>query len=165
MWILLLMIFLYSFDGHLHYHKLNSSYANENHDHRKNINCTMVNSCHQFIQFLRIRFIHRHHLEMILHSNASKNKERFNDILPSWIRYKLLIKNKSTLSNWHITDLASVRLKLYQIIDNLWDKSRLLQAYSHSSNSVISPFFVMDYNSKYSHLIKLNSVAYVIEKY
>ncbi|CAO3638586.1 unnamed protein product [Cunninghamella blakesleeana] len=64
----------------------------------------------------------RSHLDMILNSNASRNEDRFNAILSSWNEYSHLIKNKDTISKWNITNMTLVRLKLYEIMDDLWDK-------------------------------------------
>ncbi|CAO3630612.1 unnamed protein product [Cunninghamella blakesleeana] len=81
-------------------------------------------------QFINKKINHqRSHLDMILNSEATINEDRFHTILPSWEKYHPLIKNKNTISEWQITDMTSVRLKLYDIMD-LWDKATLLYACS-----------------------------------
>ncbi|CAO3637974.1 unnamed protein product [Cunninghamella blakesleeana] len=93
-----------------------------------------------FNRFVKSRFTQRSHLEMILDSNATRNEDRFNAILPSWDKYKHIIKNKNTVSEWNVTDMTSVRLKLYEIMD-LWDKATLLYACSKSLDQHILPSF------------------------
>ncbi|CAO3638429.1 unnamed protein product [Cunninghamella blakesleeana] len=100
-----------------------------------------VNDPKIFNQFVKSRFMQRIHLEMILISNATRNGDRFNAILPSWHKYKHLIKNKDTVSEWNITDMTSVRLKLYEIMDDLWDKAKLLYLCSRSHDGPILPSF------------------------
>ncbi|CAO3651678.1 unnamed protein product [Cunninghamella blakesleeana] len=102
-----------------------------------------------FINFLDSRFIQRNHLNMILNSNASRNEDRFYAILPSWNKYQHLIKNKNTISNWNITNMISVKLKLYEILDDdgdLWDKARLLFSCRIYQDKPIIPTFATFHN-------------------
>ncbi|CAO3653753.1 unnamed protein product [Cunninghamella echinulata] len=106
-----------------------------------------VDSNEKFINFIRTRFTQRQHLDMILNSKATKNEDRFHAILPSWTKLNHVIKNKDTISSWNITDMISVRLKLYELMDDLWDKARLLNACTMSiSNLPILPSYASKYN-------------------
>ncbi|CAO3637238.1 unnamed protein product [Cunninghamella blakesleeana] len=100
-----------------------------------------------FHQFVKERLMQRSHLEMMLNSNATRNEDRFNAILPSWNKYKHFIKN---VSKWNISSMTSVRLKLYEILDNdLWEKAKLLNASSLDpidSHEIIFPTFANDCN-------------------
>ncbi|CAO3650039.1 unnamed protein product [Cunninghamella blakesleeana] len=80
---------------------------------------------------------------MILKSNATRNEEWFNAILPSWNKYCDTITDRNTISKWHITDMVSVRLKLCEFM-NIWDKAILIQEYASTNsyeNTVIFPIF------------------------
>ncbi|CAO3637790.1 unnamed protein product [Cunninghamella blakesleeana] len=95
-------------------------------------------------------FMQQSHLDIILNSNAARNEDRFNAILPSWDKYNHLIKNRSTISEWNITDMTSVRLKLYEIMDDLWDKATLLYICSKSFGiAIILPSFASHYERHY----------------
>ncbi|CAO3638111.1 unnamed protein product [Cunninghamella blakesleeana] len=116
---------------------------NENGDVKNNNVLTYddVDDPKTFNQFVKERFMQRSHLEMILNSNATRNEDRFNAIVPSWKGYKHLIRN---ISEWNITDMTSVRLKLYEIM-NLREKATLLYACSPEytdSYRIILPTFV-----------------------
>ncbi|CAO3637367.1 unnamed protein product [Cunninghamella blakesleeana] len=110
-----------------------------------------------FKKFVKERFMQRPHLDMILDSNATRNEDRFNAILSSWKEYNHLIKD---VPNWNITDMVSVRLKLYEIMDgddNLWDRAKLL----HTNNlkyfdnvDAILPSFASHYNMKKLSIIE-----------
>lgn len=54
----------------------------------------------------------------MIKSNAIINEGRSYTILPSWNKYKHLIKNKNTISSWNITDIVSIGLKLYEIMND-----------------------------------------------
>ncbi|CAO3637732.1 unnamed protein product [Cunninghamella blakesleeana] len=119
---------------------------NKNDDNNKNVlTYHEVIDPKTFHQFVKSKFMQRSHLEMILNSNATRNEDRFNAILPSWNEYKHLIKN---VSKWNITNMTSVRLKLYEIMndDDLWDKAKLLHACSSNVNNYILPSFASQYN-------------------
>ncbi|CAO3637472.1 unnamed protein product [Cunninghamella blakesleeana] len=119
---------------------------NENDDKNNNLSINQnVYDIKTFYQFVKSRFMQRPHLEMILNSNAKRNEDRFNAILPSWNRYSHLIKN---VSDWNITDMTSVRLKLYEIMndDDLWDKAKLLNACSSYTVQPMLPSFASHYN-------------------
>ncbi|CAO3638494.1 unnamed protein product [Cunninghamella blakesleeana] len=155
----------------LHYYRLRnqpffSYYFNDNdqqqslinniNDDKSNnvLNCRDVIDSKTFNQFLKSRFMQRSHLEMILDSNAARNKDRFHAILPSWNEYHRLIINRNTISEWNITDMTSVRLKLYEIMDDgdLWNKASLLKACSRDFGEIILPSFAT-YNNKGSLIL------------
>ncbi|CAO3651557.1 unnamed protein product [Cunninghamella blakesleeana] len=110
------------------------TFANQNHgnsdmNNGQYLHYTVVDNSNKFIRFLELTFTERPYLDMLLRSNASRNEDRFYAILPSWNKYNYLIEHKNTISNWKITDMVSVRLKLYEIMDDaddLWNKARLL---------------------------------------
>ncbi|CAO3600985.1 unnamed protein product [Absidia cylindrospora] len=56
---------------------------------------------------------HQTFLEMILKSKASRNEDRMHAILPLSPDYKHKIASKNQVSQWHITNLISVKLQLY----------------------------------------------------
>ncbi|CAO3653218.1 unnamed protein product [Cunninghamella echinulata] len=124
-----------------------------------------VDSSSKFINFLKTRFTQRQHLHMLLGSNASRNEDRFNAILPSWNKYNHLIKDKNTISNWHVTDMISVRLKLYEIMDDLWDKAVLLQSCSPFKSPPILPSFACHTDINYLFLIEKDNLKYTYESY
>ncbi|CAO3637838.1 unnamed protein product [Cunninghamella blakesleeana] len=125
-----------------------------------------------FIQFLKTRLTQRSHLDMILNSSATRNEDRFNAILPSWDRYHYLIKNRNTISEWSISDMTSVRLKLYDFIDDnnnidgLWDKATLLYACLQTNlHAVILPSFASYYDVKFLKLIEKDNLKEAQRKY
>ncbi|KAI9303664.1 hypothetical protein BJ944DRAFT_268030, partial [Cunninghamella echinulata] len=81
-------------------------------------------------------------LDMILNSKTKDNEDRFHVILPLWGKYNSIIKNKDTISSWKISDMISVRLKLYEFLD-IEDKRRLLHASSNERQKY--PSFAIDY--------------------
>ncbi|CAO3593662.1 unnamed protein product [Absidia cylindrospora] len=64
-------------------------------------------------------------LEMMLKSKASKNEDRFYAVFPLTQKYKHMITDKAVVSSWHINTMASVKLKLYELMDTK-DKLNLL---------------------------------------
>ncbi|CAO3637190.1 unnamed protein product [Cunninghamella blakesleeana] len=142
---------------------------NENNDmNRKRLTGQEVNDSKTLNQFVKERFMQRSHLEMILNSNASRNEDRFNAILPSWKEYNHIIKNKDTVSKWNITDMTSVMLKLYEIMNNgnLWDKAGLLYANTLrylDGRKIIFPTFAcrLDIDKlKLIERVNYNNIAY-----
>ncbi|CAO3652466.1 unnamed protein product [Cunninghamella blakesleeana] len=147
--------FSYSFtDQH------NSKISNINDDPM--IDYEEVDNNNKFISFLESKFIQRSHINMMVGSNASRNEDRFYAILPSWSEYKSLIHDKNT----NITDMQSVKLKLYEILndDDLWEKARLLVTSSiceskpvfptfatyHQPNNIITEMDYVDYSHKWA---------------
>ncbi|CAO3637998.1 unnamed protein product [Cunninghamella blakesleeana] len=150
-WFMSLMVcnpfFSYRFDDddHRHHHdQQKCTWYNENDDEMLTTD-DVIDSI-TFNQFVRSRFMQRSHLEMVMNSYASRNEDRFHAILPSWNEHKHLTKN---VSEWKITDMTSVRLKLYEIMDNLWEKAALLYACAPKSNdkTFILPSFATRYYS------------------
>ncbi|CAO3653395.1 unnamed protein product [Cunninghamella echinulata] len=153
--------FSYSFD-----HQFTNIGINNNNDGNNKINYSQVDSSSKFINFLRTRFIQQDHLNMLLNSNATRNEDRFNAILSSWKKYSYLIKNKNTISNWNITDMISVRLKLYELMDDLWDKARLLYACSHFDIGLpILPSYASQCNGDYLYLNEKDNAHIAYETY
>ncbi|CAO3637846.1 unnamed protein product [Cunninghamella blakesleeana] len=112
-------------------------------------------------QFIKSRFMQRPHLEMILNSNATRNEDRFHATLPLWNKYHHLIRN---VSEWNITDMTSVRWKLYEMINDgdLWDKATLLYACSRNYMCIL-PSFVSQYNVNDLRIVEkcnYNSIIY-----
>ncbi|CAO3630823.1 unnamed protein product [Cunninghamella blakesleeana] len=125
-----------------------------------------VDNGRTLVKYLALRFIKRSFLNMILNSNASRNQDRFTAILPSWKKYSHFIKDENTISNWNITSMMSVRLKLYEIMD-LWDKAYLLGTCSNNySNPILIPTFATLYSMNSSDLFEKNNcdLAYKIYK-
>ncbi|CAO3638482.1 unnamed protein product [Cunninghamella blakesleeana] len=122
----------------------NNEYDNKNNNKLNYMDATDVKTFHQFV---KERFMQRPHLDMMLNSNAARNEDRFHAILPSWNEYKHLMKD---VSKWNITDMISVRLKLYEIINNgdLWDKAKLLHAclIKDDYKAAILPTYASRYN-------------------
>ncbi|CAO3651630.1 unnamed protein product [Cunninghamella blakesleeana] len=108
-----------------------------------------VDNSVKMIRFLELTFTERPHLDMLLRSKASRNEDRFYAILPSWNKYNHFIENKSTISNWVITDMLSVKLKLYEMMEknDLWNKARLLLYGSIHIGKPILPSFATYHNS------------------
>ncbi|CAO3651598.1 unnamed protein product [Cunninghamella blakesleeana] len=84
-----------------------------------------------------------HYTDVDDRSHASRNEDRFYALLPSWKEYQHFINNKNTISDWKIADMVSVRLKLYEILDNddIWNKARLLYLCSFRIGKPILPSF------------------------
>ncbi|CAO3637990.1 unnamed protein product [Cunninghamella blakesleeana] len=120
-----------------------------------------------FIRFLKSRFMQRSYFDMILNSNATRNEDRFNAILPSWDKYSHVIKNKYTVSRWDITDMTSVRLKLYEMMDDLWDKARLLYTCSRIiiGDNFILPSFASYDNMDFQKLVEIDDMNAAYDKY
>ncbi|CAO3637170.1 unnamed protein product [Cunninghamella blakesleeana] len=140
---------------------------NNNNNNNSKLIYTDVAGYRSFHRFLNRIFMQRSHLDMILNSNATRNEDRFNAILPSWIEYKHFIKNKDTVSKWDITNMTSVRLKVYEMMNHsdLWEKAKLLNACSikRKIKPIILPSFASFFNmekliiiEKYNH----NDVTY-----
>ncbi|KAI9301090.1 hypothetical protein BJ944DRAFT_239544 [Cunninghamella echinulata] len=153
--------FSYDFDhNHHHCSTLEKSNSNGSIPYRK------VDSSSKLIQFLKERFTQRLYLDILLNSKASRNEDRFNAILPSWKKYNHLIKNKNTISEWNITNMTSVRLKLYEIMDDVWDKARLLYACSNYHHKlIISPSYASQYDGNYLGLIEKDNDEFAFERY
>ncbi|CAO3638566.1 unnamed protein product [Cunninghamella blakesleeana] len=144
--------FSYHFDDDQH------STNNEINNNSSDLTPTCVIDYKTFYQFVNERFRQQSHLEMILNSNATINEDRFSVILPLWREYKHLIENKNTVSKWNLTDMTSVRLTLYKIMSDLWDKATLLNACSPKSvyTKIMLPSFAT--------LHSINNLR-IVEKY
>ncbi|KAI9305184.1 hypothetical protein BJ944DRAFT_265637 [Cunninghamella echinulata] len=125
-----------------------------------------VDTSDLFFEFLKIRLTQRHPLFVFLDSNAARNEDRFHAILPSWEEYSHVIQHKSTISNWKISGMTSVKLKLYEIMDNIWDKARLLRGcVPHKANNLnIFPSFASRQDMTYFRIMELDDIAYANEK-
>ncbi|CAO3637544.1 unnamed protein product [Cunninghamella blakesleeana] len=152
--------FTYSFHHH-HQQKdmILKVEKNEDEDFTNKCYWKVYNTC-LFIDSLKQKLTQRHHLDKLLNSKASKNEDRFYAILPSWNKYKYLIKNKNTISKWNITDMTSVILKLYEIMDDdLWHKARLLYACSKAyTTSQVLPSFANHYQDGYLFLKEIDFI-------
>ncbi|CAO3653320.1 unnamed protein product [Cunninghamella echinulata] len=168
--------FSYSFDDYSHHSSItinSGSNHHHHHHHHGSILYNEVDTSNKLIHFLKTRFIQRDHMDMLLSSNATRNEDRFNAILPLWGRYKHLVENKNTISEWNITSMTSVRLKLYEFMDNLWDKAALLYACSHHSHQqqqqkkrvIILPSYASQHNCQYLHLIEEGNPELAYERY
>ncbi|CAO3653771.1 unnamed protein product [Cunninghamella echinulata] len=124
-----------------------------------------VDNSDAFISFLKTRFIRQNHINMILNSDATKNEDRFNAILPSWDKYNHWIKDKNTISNWNITDMTSIRLKLYELMDDVWDKAKLLRACSHFTSFPILPSYASFNDSELIYLYEKDNIDLAYEDY
>ncbi|CAO3610531.1 unnamed protein product [Cunninghamella blakesleeana] len=85
-----------------------------------------------FLAFLEKKLNKRMFLDRLLNSMATKDEDRFYAILPSWKNYHAVVKDKNTISEWNLTTMVSIRLKVFEIVDDLWEKARLLYACSKS---------------------------------
>ncbi|CAO3653175.1 unnamed protein product [Cunninghamella echinulata] len=138
-----------------------------NNNNYNNISYLDVDSSGTFINFLKTRFTQRSHLDMLLNSNINSNEDRFYAILPSWKKYHHLIKYKSTISSWNITDMVSVRLKLYELMedDDLWEKARLLYACTCFEGPPILPSYASQYTSHELYIIEKDDANHAYEYY
>ncbi|CAO3650375.1 unnamed protein product [Cunninghamella blakesleeana] len=149
-------------DNHIHFF----SHYFDNNGPRTTINhilsYTNVMNSNQLIHFLNTRFLHKSYMDMILNSNASKNEDRFNAILPLWKK-----KRKNHPSSIVITDKISVRLKLYDIMNDLWDNATLLYACSGFAlqTVVILPSFASYYDDTYLKIIEKENIPLAYELY
>ncbi|KAI9300133.1 hypothetical protein BJ944DRAFT_273463 [Cunninghamella echinulata] len=165
--------FSYSFDDRPQDAPLTANAGSSSHHHYGSIVYKEVDTSNKFIHFLKTRFIQRNHMHMLLSSNATRNEDRFNAILPSWNRYKHLIENKNTISEWDITSMTSVRLKLYEFMDNIWDKAALLYACSHHSHQqqqqkkrvIILPSYASGHSNYCLHLVEESNPELAYERY
>ncbi|KAI8079848.1 uncharacterized protein BX664DRAFT_388822 [Halteromyces radiatus] len=83
--------------------------------------------------------VKRPFLEMILNSRATKNEDRFHAILPLSPKYHKIKTSKDTISRWHISNMKSVKLKLYEILDTE-DKLQLLLSCARESHTLLPTF-------------------------
>ncbi|CAO3651976.1 unnamed protein product [Cunninghamella blakesleeana] len=124
-----------------------SNNSNKNKDSNASNNTIIdykkVDDSKTLIQFLKSRLIQRSYVNMLVGSNASRSEDRFHAILSAWDKHKYLIKNKNTISEWKIKNMLTVKLKLYDILDDddLWDKARLLRTCSIYNGKPILPSF------------------------
>ncbi|ORZ07406.1 hypothetical protein BCR42DRAFT_426208 [Absidia repens] len=80
---------------------------------------------------------------MMLKSKASKNEDRFYAVLPQSEYKNALLTSKHQVGQWNISTMASVKLKLYEIM-NTRDKLNLLFwscNYNSSNVGLILPTF------------------------
>ncbi|KAI9300695.1 hypothetical protein BJ944DRAFT_272609 [Cunninghamella echinulata] len=156
--------FSYNFD---HHHTLaNLATCDKKSSSIIKTNNTNANNCNTLIKHLREKLIQRDHVDMLLNSNATRNEDRFNAILPSWNGYSQLIKDKNTISKWQITNMISVRLKLFGIMNNLRDKSRLLHACStHAFRAPILPTFASYYSRDGIYLYEVHNLKTAYDRY
>ncbi|KAI9308532.1 heterokaryon incompatibility protein-domain-containing protein [Cunninghamella echinulata] len=145
-------IFISLLDGILG-HEGFQSFFTYNFDQHFNTNVIEVNNVSSFMKNLNQIFLQRSYLEKIISSNATRNEDRFNAIFPSWKKYSSHIINRNTVSEWGITTMTSVILKLYEIMD-LWDKAALLYACSTHLLLPISPTFGSQFNDDTLRLIE-----------
>ncbi|CAO3637298.1 unnamed protein product [Cunninghamella blakesleeana] len=159
-----LPLFSYRFDDDDDDQQYIANHGNANQNNKAFI-CQEVSDPKNFNQFVKSRFMQRTYLDMILNSNATRNEDRFNAILPSWDKYKHLIKN---VSDWHITDMTSVRLKLYEIMeDDLWGKATLLYACSihYPIRSINLPSFASIHDKDSLELIEKEKINIAYDNY
>ncbi|CAO3651815.1 unnamed protein product [Cunninghamella blakesleeana] len=78
-----------------------------------------VDDISKFNRFLKTKFIQHSYINMMVGSYASRNEDRFFAILPLWKKYNHLVKD---IANWNITNMTSVKLKLYEILSDDGDK-------------------------------------------
>ncbi|CAO3653155.1 unnamed protein product [Cunninghamella echinulata] len=141
----------------------NNNNKNSNNNY---VSYSEVDSISTFNNFFKTIFIQQDHLYILLNSKASTIEDRFNAILPIWKKYKHVVKDKDTISNWNITDMVLVRVKLYEIMDDLWDKARLLYActqFTVTSSLFLS--FASRYHPGYLQLIEKEDMDYANKEY
>ncbi|CAO3651670.1 unnamed protein product [Cunninghamella blakesleeana] len=140
------------------------TFVDQNDNMKVGLDYPCVNNCRKFINFLKSRFLQQTHLDMILISNTSRNEDRFYAILPSWNKYQHLIKNNNTISDWNITNMQSIRLKLHEILDgdDLWDKARLLFRCSIYYEKPILPSFAIFFEY-YKNINEIDNVDFAIK--
>ncbi|CAO3652018.1 unnamed protein product [Cunninghamella blakesleeana] len=104
-----------------------------------------VDNSSKFISYLKSRLVQQSFMDMMIASNASRNQDRFYAVLPLWNKYKHLTINRKTISDWNITNMLSVKLKLYELMEDndgdLWDKARLLYYSSIYGTEPVIPSF------------------------
>ncbi|CAO3627662.1 unnamed protein product [Cunninghamella echinulata] len=135
-----------------------------NFDQHCNTTIMEADNVNSFIKSLKKIFLQRSFLEKIINSNATKNEDRFNAIFPSWKKYSHHIRNRNTVSEWGITNMTSVLLKLYEIMD-LWDKATLLYACSTHLQLPISPTFASQFKDDTFCLIEKDDFISATECY
>ncbi|CAO3630791.1 unnamed protein product [Cunninghamella blakesleeana] len=120
-----------------------------------------------FIRFLNTRFEQRSFIDLILNSTTTKNEDRFRAILPFYFQHHHYTKHEKIISSWNITDMVSVRLKLYELLDDdKWNKIRLIYACSHSNlDNVLFPSFSAHYNHNSLKMIEIDNLIYANERY
>ncbi|CAO3650086.1 unnamed protein product [Cunninghamella blakesleeana] len=157
-----------------HHHQQQQNKMNNNIN-----NYLLVDNHKKFLHFLDIRLTQRHYLDIILNANTTNqhHQNRFDQVLPTLEKYRYLFQDSHNSNNesdesendqqnnhsidWNITDMTTVRLKLYEIMDhkikdnndkhnahdddnddNLWDKAGLLYACAQSKHkAIILPSF------------------------
>ncbi|KAI8084470.1 uncharacterized protein BX664DRAFT_337067 [Halteromyces radiatus] len=95
---------------------------------------------------IKKKMIYRSFVDKILNSRASRNEDRFHAMLPLLPKYNKIIRTKDTISSWNITDMTSVRLKLYEILDPM-DKFQLFYCSSYMIRAVL-PTFASNFNEE-----------------
>ncbi|CAO3640439.1 unnamed protein product [Cunninghamella echinulata] len=103
-----------------------------------------------FIELVNQMLADRPFLTLMLDSRAAKHEDRFYAILKASHKYKHLIQDKHTVSSWGITDMVSVRLQLFKVMD-LEDKTALLHACSNN-NGTLSPTFASTYKEGWTEI-------------
>ncbi|KAI9303241.1 hypothetical protein BJ944DRAFT_268727 [Cunninghamella echinulata] len=146
-------------------HQHRSSFTTINTDKNNKIKPWEVDDGSKFNNFLKTVFTQRSYLSMLLVSKAARNEDKFNAILPIWDRYHHWIKGINTISEWNITDSISVQLKLYEMMDDLWDKARLLHACSKNFSLSLLPSYVRRYQDFDLFIIEKDKVDMACEKY
>ncbi|KAI8328715.1 hypothetical protein BC941DRAFT_444370 [Chlamydoabsidia padenii] len=106
-----------------------------------------------FDSIYRDHFRHRRFLDMMLNSCASKNEDRFYAILPLSINYRHHIETQDTVSQWNISDMTSVCMRLYDFV-GLLEKIAILYCCS-KGRSLILPSFASCYNEGNNTVTKI----------
>ncbi|CAO3652884.1 unnamed protein product [Cunninghamella blakesleeana] len=146
--------------SHYHHdHKMNSM-------NRKIIlpssNYHQVDDSYKWIHFFKLKMKPQTYLDMILKSNASQHEDRFYAILPLWKEHGHFMQ---LISEWNITTMLSVRLRLYDIMNggnDLWNQARLLFGCAILHGKSILPSFATCYSPE-RMIIELDAIDFAYD--
>ncbi|CAO3619571.1 unnamed protein product [Cunninghamella blakesleeana] len=137
--------FSHSFDD---FSMVNLMTSRRRYNHIYDEKVTSVVDCRNgFIKNVNQILTEREHIDKLLNSKATRSEDRFYAILPSWgKKYKDMVKDENQISKWEVKGMSKVIERLYGLLDNDWDKIRILWACSEYEDTPIIPTYASHYN-------------------
>ncbi|KAI8089048.1 uncharacterized protein BX664DRAFT_332046 [Halteromyces radiatus] len=108
------------------------------------------------------QFRHRRFLDMMFNSAATKNEDRFYAVLPLSDQYKDCIETQDTVSQWNITDMTSVCLRLYAFV-GIREKAAILYSCSKGKTLILPSFASCCSGDAISKILELDRHQLLLE--
>jgi hypothetical protein len=101
----------------------------------------MVKHGIDFSNHIKSALIDRHFLELMLRSKASRNQDRFNAVLPISDAHHFYLKDKDTISQWGISNMVSVRMRVRTWFTAEENLTLLYSLWSRACQQITLPSF------------------------